>query len=288
MDSPSGAPPRPGEPGIDERDVDGTDRSRATQNGQRRRRRLHTLHLHAKAPEGAGEQTPRRRARADDEPWYVSPAGVRLFGYPEEVFRENHQLSLECIHPEDRPRVQPALRDIKEAYDVKYRIVRGDGEVRWVRSRSYPLLSQSGELVRITGFTEDVTDTERIRRALETSEHKLRQIFDSSLDAIAINRREGGAYLEINTEFERISGFAADDVVGKSPAELGIWADLPTARALLRELEANGVLHNAEVELRRKDGRRLWALFSAVRMDLDGVPSVVSWSWKTTPSPSSS
>lgn len=469
-------------------------------------------------------------------PWYVSPAGERIYGISAKRFRERPQATLECIHPDDQPRVLPImLGRFREPYDLEYRIIRPDGQIRWLRSRSFPTLDDNGELIRIAGFTEDitvckdaeqrlrkseaslanaqhvaqlsswefdltdpefdrnplrwsdevfrifgyepgsfeptseaffacvhaedrarvreaarrafddrepysvehrivrpdgserivhersrvyyeehsgrplrmvgtvqdvterarteerlrrseeqyrllfdanphamwvlalstlrflavndaavqqygysrdeflamticdirspeevpallegltqaeqgipvsrvarhhkkngdlidveitfhditfqgapgrveqasdVTERERVKRALEASERKFREIFDSSLDGITINRWEDGACVEVNREFERLTGFSRAELLGHTQGKLNLWADREAYKRMLYWLERDGLVRSQQAELRRRDGTTAWSLFSALRIDIGGTLCVVGF-----------
>jgi PAS domain S-box-containing protein len=213
---------------------------------------------------------------SEPEQWYVSPAAERIFGHPREDFRTNPQLSLQCIHPEDQTRVLPAiLGSFREPYDLEYRIVRRDGDVRWVRSRSFPRLDGAGELSSVTGVVEDVTERKR-------AEEQYRLLFASTPDAIAINDAEEGRFLTVNPGWERLSGFSLDEAVGKTHVDLGIWVSEETFRHVLAEITAKGRVLNVEAELRRKGGETIWALFSALKIDVEGSPCILSFSREVT------
>jgi two-component system, sensor histidine kinase and response regulator len=113
--------------------------------------------------------------------------------------------------------------------------------------------------------------------APDASEQKFRKLFDSSLDSIAINSFATGVYLDINKEFERLSGYVSAEVLGKTSGQLKIWATRETYKEVLQILGNEGAVRNHEAELRRKDGSTVWVLLSAVRIDLDGEPRVVSY-----------
>lgn len=71
---------------------------------------------------------------------------------------------LDAIHPEDRAKsIAEVRRCVEEAtdYDVIYRVRRGDGEMRWIRSRGQPFFNADGEALRIAGVSTDITDQRR-------------------------------------------------------------------------------------------------------------------------------
>ena len=133
------------------------------------------------------------------------------------------------------------------------------------------------ELVReITQREAAVAERERAQQQLLESEAKLRKVFETSLDAIAINHLQSGHYIEVNREFVSLFGYGVDEVIGRSPAELGLWARPEQQRVLAEQLESRGFVRNMEMEVRTKDGRLLPAQISAAVAEVDGEPCVVS------------
>lgn len=84
------------------------------------------------------------------------------------------------VHAEDRPRCMAAWRKAVESgapYDVEYRILRRNGEARWVRSRAFPRRDESGAIVKWYGTTEDNHERklaeEGLKRLNETLEQRI-------------------------------------------------------------------------------------------------------------------
>src|SRR5262249_20659333 len=77
---------------------------------------------------------------------YVSPAYEKVWGRSCASLYEHPREWLEAIHPEDRPRVARSIEVNGPAgtYDEEYRVVAGDGAVRWVRDRGFPLPHEPG------------------------------------------------------------------------------------------------------------------------------------------------
>ncbi|MDP9349593.1 MAG: PAS domain-containing protein, partial [Gemmatimonadota bacterium] len=75
-----------------------------------------------------------------DEFVYVSPAYEEIWGVGRAALAADPASFLDRIHPDDRPRVLAALpKQPLGTYHEEYRIVRPDGEVRWVRDRAFPI-----------------------------------------------------------------------------------------------------------------------------------------------------
>jgi PAS domain S-box-containing protein len=110
---------------------------------------------------------------------YVSPAYEVLWGRTSASWYESPRSRIEAIHPEDRERVAQATADkrSKAGYDEEYRIVRPDGAIRWIHDRAFPIFDKTGEVYRLAGIAEDVTQRKRLeRKVLEVSDQEQRRI----------------------------------------------------------------------------------------------------------------
>ena len=105
---------------------------------------------------------------------YVSPAYETIWGRScESLYREPRSF-IDAIHPEDRERVRAGLADHRcGAWDFEYRVVRPDGEVRWVHDRGYPIRDGEGRLSCLTGIATDITRRRAAEAELRRSETSL-------------------------------------------------------------------------------------------------------------------
>lgn len=91
---------------------------------------------------------------------YVSPGYEAVWGRTCESLYERPLSWLDAIHPDDRERVlnNALSRQISDAYDEQYRIIRPDGQVRWIRDRAFPIKDPSGRVFRVGGVAEDISE----------------------------------------------------------------------------------------------------------------------------------
>jgi PAS domain S-box-containing protein len=100
-----------------------------------------------------------------DHVFYVNPAYERMWGRSAASLYVDPRAFVESIHPEDRDRVVAGLpAQGLGNYDVEYRIIRPDGTVRWVRDRAFPIRNARGEVYRIAGITDDITERRQIEK----------------------------------------------------------------------------------------------------------------------------
>jgi len=110
-----------------------------------------------------------------------------------------------------------------------------------------------------------VDEAQRIAtlEALRDSEERYRKAFKTSPDAINITRMADGLYLDVNRGFERLTGWTADEVVGKTSTAINIWHDPADRMKLVETLQRDGRCLNLEADFVRKDGSLCHGLMSA-------------------------
>jgi PAS domain S-box-containing protein len=106
---------------------------------------------------------------------YVSPAYERIWGRSRDSLYAFPKSWTEAIHPEDKGRVveRIANRELQGSHDLTYRIVRPDGSIRRIRDRGFPVYGTSGNIVRIAGISEDVTESKEAEEALQQANAQL-------------------------------------------------------------------------------------------------------------------
>lgn len=92
---------------------------------------------------------------------YVSPAYEEVWGRSVDAVVADPDDWMSSIHPEDRALVLDWKT--RESYDETYRIVRPDGTTRWIHDRAVPVRDAAGNIVRMAGLAEDISE----RRVLE-------------------------------------------------------------------------------------------------------------------------
>ena len=98
-------------------------------------------------------------APATVEILYVSPAYEEVWGRSCRSLYENPLSWTESIHPDDAARAHAVFtRQLQgESVDSEYRIQTPAGE-KWIRDRAFPVRDSSGQLIRIAGIAEDITE----------------------------------------------------------------------------------------------------------------------------------
>jgi PAS domain S-box-containing protein len=116
-----------------------------------------------------------------DRTLYVSPAFEKIWGRSADELYRRPTLWLEAIIPEDQARVQQhyhSKRWLEGGFHIEYRISRPDGAIRWIHDRGFPVRDDQGNVHRIVGFAQDVTElkqaADRERQLLADLAHMAR------------------------------------------------------------------------------------------------------------------
>ncbi len=143
-------------------------------------------------------------------------------------------------------------------------------EVRMVASR----VDVDGAAA-VLSILSDETASLAAARAQQRSEALFAQVLSTSPDLIMLADAANGQLLMVNQAFSRVLGWRADQVVGRSAAELGLWrspSELAQFEALLLQRPA---LSSIAAELVDRHGQTVPLLLSATRFERDGRPRVV-------------
>ena len=128
----------------------------------------------------------------------------------------------------------------------------------------------------INELQNKIVERQKIENELRESEEKFRLSFQTTPDAVSINRLEDGLYVDINQGFKEISGYTAEEIIGKTSYEIGIWVDIKTRERLVKAVKKSGKLYNMQAKFRTKDGRIVDGLMSASLINLNNAPHIIN------------
>ena len=159
----------------------------------------------------------------------------RIYGRTSAEFGGTFEEFLECIHPEDRAAAQSeierAMRD-RQPFAMRERILRPNGEIRFLDSVGNVTLDGTGRVAEIFGICRDVTDELQADEALRASEAKFRGLLEQAPDAILILDQFGCVVL-VNAEAEKMFGYPRQELQGK-PIEMLVPGRVFSSHAFAR------------------------------------------------------
>ena len=211
---------------------------------------------------------------------------AEIVGYPIE---EVPGLKFEQVTvPEDIAETAEAHQRMLEgkvdSVSIEKRYLRKDGSRTWARLTISPQRDSEGRLLHLLAFVEDINDRKAAEEhlaaameALRLSEERYRLAFQINFDSIDICRLEDGKFIDVNDAFIRITGYKREEVIGRTAPEVGIWANPADREKLLERIRLNSVCRNLETQYRTKDGTLRWGLLSVSAFEMNGVPSILSF-----------
>ena len=149
---------------------------------------------------------------------YVSPAFAEITGRSVASVYSDRETWGSGLHPDDRPQVDAAMRDLeREPADLVARVIRTDGQLRWLQIRATLIRDRHGAAYRIAGSFEDITRIKQTQLALEDRERQL-------AEALASTEREVGQLQQRLGEGDQLRG-----MIGSSQAMRTVYRRLRQA-----------------------------------------------------------
>ncbi|MBZ5715931.1 PAS domain S-box protein [Nannocystis pusilla] len=185
-----------------------------------------------------------------------------------------------AVHPDDRDHLR---REIDAAvaerrdYMIEFRFVRADtGAEGWMEGRGRAVYDESGRTTMIYGIGIDITKRKQAELDLRESEQLFARAFGKNPNPMTVNELPGGAYLEINEAGLKSNGYSRDEMLGKTPLELGILVDEQDIERFTGLLARRNSVRDLELQLRSKSGRIHSVLMSAEVIEYRKRPCVLT------------
>jgi PAS domain S-box-containing protein len=162
--------------------------------------------------------------RSGDEILYVNPAFEEVFGYTRKELYSNPDLYRKWIHPGDADRIKKVLNSDKykntHYFDEQFRIIKKNGETRWIWNRSYPV-SHGGKDIssRVVSVATDITKIKELEENLLTYRFEQQAILDN-IPHLAWLKDRKFKYVSANQAFYNYFEITPEELVGKSDFDL--------------------------------------------------------------------
>jgi diguanylate cyclase (GGDEF)-like protein/PAS domain S-box-containing protein len=151
---------------------------------------------------------------------YVSPSYERIWGRTCASLYASPGSWAQAIHPEDVAGAFPKRAGSSEAgFENEFRIVRPDGEIRWIHVRGFPIMDEAGKPYRIAGVCTDITRSRLSMDELRASERRFSDVLQNvELISVMLDREARITYC--NEYFLRLTGWRREEIMGRSWVEL--------------------------------------------------------------------
>ena len=193
----------------------------------------------------------------------------RIYGVPLS-FNPTVEEGVAYYHPEDRPTIREAFtRAVEdgEPYDVELRLIAGSGEQKWVRTRGDPQRGEDGEVVRVQGTIQDITERKEREQELRSRQARLKALYEDSPDMIDLHDAQG-RIMDPNARLLKKTGFTKEELTDMHIWELDETVTEEEAQDLWESM-APGDRRRLEGRYRRTDGSTFPVEVHLRRLDLE-------------------
>jgi PAS domain S-box-containing protein len=210
-----------------------------------------------------------------DDEVHWSQGLFELFGVEDTGALPTMAEALEFCHPDDREQLQAALEASSAPgaplFSLDHRINRSDGTVRHVHAQGISHFDEDGNIFRMNGTLQDVTERVESEAALRLSEERLKDIIEASSDFTWETNAEGHLTF-VSEQLHELTGQTTDSVLGSTPWSVGYaapdssgWDDVEAA------FHAQAPFRDLQCSFTYEDGAtRYWSLSGTPVYDAQG------------------
>ncbi len=211
---------------------------------------------------------------------YVNNEACRSLEYTRD---ELMKLTVFDIAPSHKSETfQKRFHSLKEAGVVRYETIHRTKSGRDIPIDLTVTLFELNGTISMCAVARDITERKRTEQEqsrligdLTRSQQHFQALFNWTPSAVGISTLPEGLLCDVNEGFCRLTGYAREEVIGRSTLELGLWAD-PSERAIvLKEIREQGHLHNREGLLRTKSGEIRTLMVSVDSIQLGSTPCLI-------------
>jgi PAS domain S-box-containing protein len=192
-----------------------------------------------------------------------SPAACQIFGLIPAEFDGKPETLSSLVHPDDLSRINEAYRAALAGgfpYQAEHRIVRPDGELRWVLMAGVVRHYDAGAAKRMLGICQDITDRKRIENEIRASAAYNRSLIEANLNPM-VTIGPDGTITDLNAATERATGYGRAELLGTEFS--GYFTEPDLARASYERAFRDGSARDYPLGLRHRDGHITSVLYNA-------------------------
>lgn len=187
---------------------------------------------------------------------YTSDALIKISGYPSETFIDRCSWR-NIIHPDDISIFEALSIKVRKGNPdfSEYRIIRSDGEIRWIKNRIVPTMDEFGSLIRLDGVIIDITEQREIKEALAESEAKYRFIAENITDLVKVIDKNGTIRFA-SSSHKKVLGY--ERLIGTSAFNYVYSEDLHHAQNVFMEMAFTKTNKQMRFRLQHADGHIIY------------------------------
>ena len=187
----------------------------------------------------------------------------QIFGYKEPLSEWTYEMFLDHVFPDDREYVDNqfglALKNLTN-WNFECRIIRHDGEIRWIWACGKHQLDSKNVPLCITGIVMDITERKLIEEEARLGKHYNRSLIEACLDPLVTIGKQG-TITDINTATEKAVGLPRESIIGTNFSLY--FTDAAKAEIGYNLAFEYGKVEDYELELKHSSGSTIPVLYNA-------------------------
>jgi len=195
---------------------------------------------------------------------------------PEDLIGQNF---FQFIPEQERESVRRHFISLNKKHPMatyEHQVISPEGDLRWQQWTDRSILDDEGNVREYQSVGFDVTDRRRAEDELRASEKKYRDLFNNALVGIYRTRINDGKVLDANYRMAKMFGYDTLDEFVDEYVFSEHYVDPGTREMLLDQLTQKGEIADFEARFCRRDGKIIWARFSAQNFPEEGYLEGVS------------
>jgi two-component system, chemotaxis family, CheB/CheR fusion protein len=188
-----------------------------------------------------------------------TPEVAAMWGFPDGFDGDLIAFCWEHVHPDDLDRIKDEFERLvlsRKVGEMDFRLIRDDGEVRWIRWRGQAMHASAEMPQRVVGVNLDITEGKRLQIETERSEELLKAAVKASPMGLVV------AHIDTEARYTWVynphTDFGNAPMVGKRDDEIADNQGSRELRGLKEQVLASGVGATANISFPLSDGVRMY------------------------------
>jgi len=191
------------------------------------------------------------------------PTCEAVTGYTAEEFNADPFLWIRMVPAEDQDIIRAQASEALSGHDpepIEHRIIRKDGQIRWVSNSLVPTSDGQGNLVSYDGLLRDITNRKIAEETLRESEERYRHLVETMNEGLAMADQDY-VFTFVNERLCEMLGYSREEMLGCHIVEFvhEDYKDFMQDQVARRQ---RGEARSYEIDWRAKDGQRVYTLIS--------------------------
>jgi PAS domain S-box-containing protein len=192
---------------------------------------------------------------------FHSPQCEKITGYSYPEYINDPNLWFNMVHPDDKAKVlqYAETRSIyKISAPIEHRIIHKNGSIKWIANHASLTFDEKGDIIRIDGIIQNITDRKIAETIIKESEEKYRILFETAIEGIFITD-EYGNFREINISGCKLLEYSSDEM-----RSVNFFHLIRKTNGHIPHFDLKNGMRDVEISLETKTGKVIFVNLNCV------------------------